>query len=252
MSSTAPRRRPLRRAGQVLVALGVAVVLLVVAFLVYAHDVMPGDRGAALEVWRDDAVSVRDAGDAIVLIPTGTPDGVGLVFVPGAKVDPWAYLATFREVVAAGTTVVITEPTLNLAILDRTPLDAFTGLAPEVATWAVGGHSLGGVRACALAVDDDVSGLLLLGSYCLEDLSSRDLDVLSLAGSEDGLSTPDDVAARRGTLPADAELVELQGVAHAQFGAYGEQPGDGTPTVSDDEARALVAARVRDWAADLR
>lgn len=252
MSSTRPRRRPLRRVGRVLAALPAAVVLLAVALLVYAHDVMPGDREAALEAWRDDAVSIRDAGDAIVLTPTGAADGVGLVFVPGAKVDPWAYLATFREVVAAGTTVVITKPTLNLAVLDRAPLDAFTALAPEVGTWAVGGHSLGGVRACVLAADDDVAGLLLLGSYCLEDLSDTDLDMLSLAGSEDGLSTPGDVAARSGTLPTDAELVELPGVAHAQFGAYGEQPGDGTPTVSDDEARALIAARVHDWVADLR
>jgi len=76
--------------------------------------------------------------------------------------------------------------------------------------------------------------------------------VLSLAGSEDGLSTPDDVASRRGTLPADADLVVLGGVAHAQFGAYGEQPGDGTPTVTDDEARTLVADEVRTWADGLR
>ena len=251
MDRTLPRR-PARRLLRVLVALAVALVLLVVAFLVYAHDVMPGDREAALTAWEDDAVSIRDAGEAIVMTPTGETSGVGLVVVPGAKVDPWAYLATFREVVAAGTTVVVTKPTLSLAILDRTPLTTYTALVPEVGTWAVGGHSLGGVRACALAADDEVAGLLLLGSYCLEDLSGTDLDVLSLAGSEDGLSTPDDVASRRGTLPADADLVVLGGVAHAQFGAYGEQPGDGTPTVTDDEARTLVADEVLAWADGLR
>lgn len=238
-------------------ALLVVLVLAVVAFLVYAHDVMPGDREDSLSAWRDPAVAIRDEGDALVMTPVDDATGVGLVFVPGAKVDPGAYLATFDDVVAAGTTVVVTKPTLNLAILDARPLATFTALAPEVDTWTVGGHSLGGVRACQLASDAEqgaepvVSGLLLFGSYCLADLSEADLDVLSLAGGEDGLSTPADVEDRRGNLPDDADLVVLPGVSHAQFGSYGRQPGDGTPTVSRYEARELIASEVERWAAGI-
>ncbi|WP_144831664.1 alpha/beta hydrolase [Kocuria rhizophila] len=36
--------------------------------------------------------------------------------------------------------------------------------APQVNDWFVGGHSMGGVRACRLAPESE--GLLLLGSYC--------------------------------------------------------------------------------------
>ncbi|MGN7190591.1 alpha/beta hydrolase [Curtobacterium sp. MCBA15_004] len=221
------------------------VVLLVVAFLVYAHIVMPGTRSAALQVWRDDRVAVRDAGDAVVMTPTGTADGKGIVFVPGAKVDPYAYMATFRQVVAAGTTVVITKPTLNLAFFDTRPLSTFEAHAPRVTTWAVGGHSLGGVRACQLAREAD--GLLLLGSYCADDLSDTDLDVLSVSGSRDGLSTPAKVAAARGKLPADARTVEVVGANHADFGAYGDQPGDGTATIPRAQARSEIAAAIEDW-----
>jgi len=231
----------------------VAVVLvLVVVFLVWANIVMQGTRAAALQVWRDDRVAVRDAGDAVVMTPTGSANGVGVVFIPGAKVDAYAYMASFRQVVAAGTTVVITKPTLNLAFFDPRPLATFEAHVPSVHTWAVGGHSLGGVRACQLADSPEVAGLLLFGSYCANDLSGSDLDVLSLSGSRDGLSTPAKVDAARERLPASATMTELQGVNHADFGAYGAQPGDRTATVPRAQARAEIAAAVTRWVDGLR
>ena len=226
------------------------VVLLAVAFLVYANTVMPGTRSAALQVWRDDRVAVHDAGDSVVMTPTGEADGVGIVFVPGAKVDPYAYLATFRQVVAAGTTVVITKPTLNLAFFDTRPLATFEAHAPEVRTWAVGGHSLGGVRACQLAQDAD--GLLLLGSYCADDIARSYVKVLSVSGSRDGLSTPEKVAAARGKLPTTARTVEIAGANHADFGAYGDQPGDRTATISRADARDRISAAIEEWVGTLR
>jgi hypothetical protein len=225
------------------------VVLLGVVFLVYANIVMQGTRSAALQVWRDDRVSVRDAGDAVVMTPTGRADGKGIVFIPGAKVDPYAYMATFRQVVAAGTTVVITKPTLHLAFFDTRPLSTFEAHAPSVTTWAVGGHSLGGVRACQLAKDAD--GLLLLGSYCAEDISRSYIQVLSVSGSRDGLSTPAKVAAARHLLPSTATMTEIAGANHADFGAYGDQPGDRTATISREDARAQISAAVERWVAAL-
>lgn len=238
-----------------LLSIVVVLALLVVAFLVYAHIVLPGTRSAALRVWRDDRVAVQDVGDSIVMRPTGSDggraaNGVGIVFIPGAKVDPFAYMATFRGVVAHGTTVVITKPTLNLAFFDTRPLSTFESHAPGVRTWAVGGHSLGGVRACQLA--EDASGLLLLGSYCANDLSDSAVDVLSLAGTRDGLSTPAKVAAARERLPRSADMVEIRGANHARFGAYGVQPGDGVATASRAVVDAEITRRVDRWVATLR
>lgn len=221
------------------------VVLLAVVFLVYANIVMQGTRSAALQVWRDDRVAVRDAGDSVVMTPTGSGDGKGIVFIPGAKVDPYAYMATFRQVVASGTTVVITKPMLNLAFFDTRPLSTFEAHAPGVRTWAVGGHSLGGVRACQLAQDAD--GLLLLGSYCADDIARSYIQVLSVSGSRDGLSTPEKVATARHLLPSTATMVEVAGANHADFGAYGDQPGDRTATISREDARSQISAAVEDW-----
>ncbi len=239
-------RKPsfLRRLVRVLVVVAAVLALVVVGFLAWASTPMMGTRAAALEAWRDPAVSIRDAGDAVVMAPTGEASGTGLVFIPGARVDPYAYLFKLSGVVAeTGATVVITKPTLNLAFFDQRPLSAFTSAAPGVDRWFVGGHSLGGVRACQLATSPGVEGLVLLGSYCANDLSGTSLRVLSGGGGRDCLSTPEKIAGAAHLLPADTAFVEVRGMDHAQFGDYGAQPGDCEATIGDGEARdALTAA----------
>ncbi|WP_043710430.1 alpha/beta hydrolase [Leifsonia aquatica] len=232
-----------RRIGIVAGWVAGVLVLVVVGFLGWANTPMMGERPAAIEAWTDSAVQIRDAGDAVVMAPTGHTSGEGLVFIPGARVDPYAYLYKLSGAVAeTGLTVVITKPTLNLAFFDTRPLSTFTSLAPDVDEWAVGGHSLGGVRACQLADDPVVKRLILFGSYCANDLSQSGLAVLSIGGEHDGLSTPAKIEGAAHLLPSDATFVEVPGMTHAQFGDYGLQPGDGTATISDDQARDAITA----------
>lgn len=200
--------------------------------------VMPAEKGPLAEARANPSITIDDTSEGIVLSPADGVSETGLVFIPGAKVDPWAYVAILQDVAAEGTTVVITRPWLNLAFFDLRGLDTFTSAAPDIDEWGVGGHSLGGVRACQLAEDADA--LVLFGSYCATDLSDADLGVLSLAGNEDLLSTPEKIAGARHLLPAGAELVEIEGASHASFGDYGPQSGDGTPTISAEEMRATV------------
>ena len=219
------------------------VVLAVAGFFTWAKTPMAATASSLDAVAADPRVALTDTPDAVVMRPAGTAAlDQGLVFVAGARVDPQAYEQTFVELVASGVTVVVERPLLGFGILDPRGLDHVTALAPEISTWAVGGHSLGGVRACQYAADDPaVDALVLFGSYCATtDLSDDDLPVLSLGGSDDGLSTPDDISRYRDRLPADATVVEIDGLAHAQFGSYGPQPGDGTPTLTDEEARGRI------------
>lgn len=206
--------------------------------------VMPAEDAPLAEARANPAITIDDAPEGIVLSPADADSGprTGLVFIPGAKVDPWAYVPLLQDVAASGVTVVITRPWLNLAFFDPRGLDAFTSAAPGVDEWGVGGHSLGGVRACQLAEDADA--LILFASYCATDLSETDLRVLSLAGSEDGLSTPTKIADARHLLPATAELVEIDGASHASFGSYGPQAGDGERALSDAEVRGIVTGEI--------
>lgn len=241
MEPTAAPRRPLRILRRILVILVVVVALLGVVFGIYANTVSLGDRETALIVWNDPAIDVQVTDHSIVMTPTGVASGEGLVFIPGAKVEAAAYMYKLSGLVEkAGMTVVITKPTLNLAFFDTRPLSTFQADAPDVQVWNVGGHSLGGVRACQLADDASVSGLLLLGSYCANDLSDSTLQVLSISGSNDGLSTPQKIADARHNLPESAVLVEIEGANHASFGDYGVQAGDGEATIPSAEAQAEI------------
>ncbi|WP_406245949.1 alpha/beta hydrolase [Microbacterium sp. M] len=245
------KRRGRRIVAWILGSLGAVIVLGIIGIVIWSQvGVMAAEPEPLASVRENPDVVIDDADQGIVLSPADGDSGIGLVFIPGAKVDPWAYAAILQGIVAEdGVTVVITRPWLNLAFFDPRGVDAFTSAAPEVDSWIVGGHSLGGVRACQLA--SDAEALLLFASYCAADLAETDLPVLSLAGSEDGLSTPEKIADARHLLPESAELVEIDGASHASFGDYGPQPGDGTPSISDDAMHATVTDLTGRFADDL-
>lgn len=226
-------------------------VLAVVVFLVWANTVRTVERAAADRVFGNPAVSVTDTANAVVLAPKSGASGVGLVFIPGARVDPYAYLYKLAGTVEeTRLTVVIAKPVLNLAILDLRPLDTFTQVAPSVTTWLVGGHSLGGVRACLYADQPQIAGLVLFGSYCAAPLARADLPVLSITGSADALSTPGKIADTAGLLPADTSFVEIAGANHARFGDYGLEVGDGTATASTDDVATAITRDLTTFLAD--
>ncbi|WP_241972770.1 alpha/beta hydrolase [Cryobacterium cryoconiti] len=228
-----------------------AFALVVIVFLAWANTVRVADRAAADQVFANPNVSVTDTPTAVILAPVDDTVGAedtGLVFIPGARVDPYAYLYKLAGTVErTGVTVAIAKPVLNLAILDQRPLSTFTGAVPDVSTWFVGGHSIGGVRACMLADDPAVAGLVLFGSYCAAPPQRSDLRVLSISGSADGLSTPEDIADSADLLPSDTRFVEIEGANHARFGDYGVENGDGVATASTDVVAAEISRELAEF-----
>jgi pimeloyl-ACP methyl ester carboxylesterase len=186
------------------------------------------------------AVTVVDGLTTWELRPSGPVAPTGVVFYPGALVDPRAYLALLRPLAEAGHTVVLVKPPLGVALLAGPP--PFPD-GPQ--RWVVGGHSLGGAAAAMQVDDARVAGLLLWAAYPAGDLSGSALPVLSVSGDRDGLATPADIASSREQLPPDTRYVVVAGGLHAYFGDYGSQPGDGIAGVSRfDAQRQIVAATV--------
>lgn len=233
------------RARSVLSVVAAAVVLVVTGFLAWAASPMIAEAGPLADAAHDTAFTLSESADSVVLAPHD-PSGVGLVFFAGARVEPAAYAGKLSGLAEAGVTVVIARPTLNFALFDARPLSEFEAAAPEVTRWYVGGHSLGGVKACsyAAAAQDAVAGLVLFGSYCNDDISSTSIPVLTLVGEHDGLSTPAKVADAAHLLPPTAQTVQIPGSTHAQFGDYGPQPGDGTSTTTDAQVRDAITVTV--------
>jgi hypothetical protein len=196
----------------------------------------------------DSRVTVVEYPTQIVMTPTGTVSSTGVFFQPGAKVDARAYAAVLRPLAEAGHVVVIPKQPLSIAFLAITAFSSTTPDYPGVNGWVVGGHSLGGTVAAIDANSHDhdatapVLGLLLYASYPATDLSTTlSAHVLSISASNDGLATPAKIQASKGLLPATTTYTVITGAVHAFFGDYGPQPGDGTPTISHDQARHEIS-----------
>lgn len=228
----------LSRAGLVLLTLGAAGTLL------YLRPLSAAD--VAIDALRSgEGVEVSITPSTIRLQPTGTAKDSGLVFYPGAKVDPRAYARILRPVAEAGYPVVILKLPYNLAVLAPSAADAVVGEDDGVDRWVVGGHSLGGAMAATYAAkhSDEVAGLLLYGAYPAQSMADRQgLDVVSVFGTNDGLATPDDIDASKVDLPANTLYVPIVGGIHAFFGDYGSQSGDGTATISREDAQSQIIA----------
>ena len=232
-------------------ALTAVLVLPIVAFVVWASLAAPAEPGPLELALADPAVEVTQ-GPVVELRPVGGEPTRAVVFYPGARVHRDAYIATWAPIVAeTDTLVLIPRMPLNLAIFGRNRAATLIGDTPGIETWWVGGHSLGGAMAASFVggqAEGAVDGLVLWAAYATEGagLATRDdLEVLSVSGSRDGLSTPTDIAERRPLLPADAIHTEIEGMNHAQFGRYGPQRGDLEPTIDDAAAQsALTEAHV--------
>ncbi len=191
-----------------------------------------------------DGVSVDVSRSTIRLTPDVDPRSVGLAFYPGAKVDPQAYAHILRPLAEAGFTVVIFKQPYNLAVLQPNAANAVVGDPDDtIDRWVVGGHSLGGAMASNYAEQDrdELFGLLLYAAYPVNDMSERTgLAVMSVFGTDDGLTTPADIEERAPDLPSSTEYVAIEGAIHSYFGNYGLQRGDGTPGVSRTVAQRKI------------
>lgn len=198
----------------------------------------------ALAAMQSDAtVTVTESATDVVLTPTSGADEVGVLFQPGAKVEARAYAAVLRPLAEAGHRVVIVKQPLSIAFLALGAYDSARSAYPEVQRWVVAGHSLGGTVAAIEADSSGADGLLLYASYPASDMSTTlDAAVLSVSASLDGLATPADIDASKANLPPTATFTVIEGAVHAYFGDYGPQPGDGTPTISHDDARTQISA----------
>ena len=134
---------------------------------------------------------------------------------------------------------------------------------PEIETWIIGGHSLGGSFACGYAKDftDKIDGVVLWASCPSEDfrLDATDLKAISIYGSNDG--HPETIEEGAEHLPADAEFVKIEGGNHTQFGWYDTSPnsaqdypspnpvqeGDNPADITREDQQAIIISETVDF-----
>lgn len=98
-----------------LLVIPVILVIAVGGFVVWAEAAAAPMPEALAALQSDANVTVETEGQ-LQFVPTANESDVGLIFYPGAKVDPRAYAPMAHALAAQGFLVEIPSMTLNLAI----------------------------------------------------------------------------------------------------------------------------------------
>ena len=217
------------------------VVLLVVACAIYLGDYYRADT-EAIGAFLPQGSTWREEPDGTIVFEPQKANA-GLIFYPGGKVEHSAYIPLMQACAEQGILCVLVEMPFHLAVLDVNAADGIREEYPQIEHWYIGGHSLGGSMAASYLAEhtDENEGLILLGAYATSDLSQTDLAVLSIYGSEDEVMNREKYDANRSNLPSNLTEIVMEGGCHAYFGMYGEQDGDGVPTLTNEEQIRLTA-----------
>ena len=186
----------------------------------------------------------------LVFEPDGQPK-TGIIFYPGAKVEPEAYSYYAQGLASDGYVVIIPQVNLNFALFDINQANQIMEKFSDITKWFVSGHSLGGVAAASYAYNnlENVEGLILLASYPSNssDFSETDLPTLSLYAEYDELTTKEKINDTKHLLSSETTFYEVKGGNHAQFGMYGIQKGDGVATISPEEQQNQIIQETLQW-----
>lgn len=202
-------------------------------------------------LYEEVAVPEWDGRSYYVFQPQHAAPTTGFIFYGGSQVDPRGYAPLAHDIAAAGYMMVLVSMPQDMALLDPERAGIVIDAFPGIETWAIGGHSMGGIAACAYAKDNlsRIDAVILWASKPTEENSLADADIAALViyAGEDGIYPKDVIDESRKDLPPDTVYVEIQGGNHFQFGWYldDHQPTDGEATIPrEEQTRQIVSATV--------
>lgn len=199
----------------------------------------------AVTVLNENRVQLEDG--LLVFQPDSTTDK-GLIYYPGGLVDPEAYAVTAQGIADAGYLVVVPKMPLNLAFLGINRADRIRADYPEIDSWVIGGHSLGGAMAAEYAKNnlDNIDGLIMYASYPsnYEDFIDFPVPILTIICSNDPGAPKQE--AFYDTVADSASLFIIEGGNHRQYADYSFQSNDGIATISVVEQQdQIIAATIQ-------
>ena len=222
-----------RYKAMIIVALVLAAVF--VGFVVWA-ETPPSPMPQAFDALESDSSVIVSTDNWIVFTPTSSNSSTGFIIYPGGRVDFRSYAPLAHAIAAEGYFVVIPKMPLNLAVFGENIANDIINAYPQINSWTIGGHSLGGTMAAQFAYDNPskVSGLILMGAYPASgvNLSESSLSVTTIHGTNDGLVSNKQIDDSLNALPPTTVRVDISGGNHAYFGWYGDQAGDNPATIT--------------------
>ena len=242
------KRKMIRRIVRIILATILVLSAVIVGMCLFHERPAVQTMAAYQSAYGDTIISVADDGGVEIFPQSGDAD-TGLIFYVGAQITPDAYIPLLSRIAEQGYACFIPNLTFNMAALEPKAADEIISAHPEIKSWILAGHSMGGLTASGYADDhrDTVDGLILVAAYTNRDMSDADLPVLAVFGDTDGVMNKKLYDKRLAWNPADFEEHIIAGANHAGFGDYGKQPRDNDATISAEKQQSQTAEIILGW-----
>jgi hypothetical protein len=239
----------MRRRNKVAISVLLALAVVLIGFVVWA-ETPSAPMPEAYDALKSDSSVKVSTGSWLVFSPLSFNASTGFIIYPGGRVDFRSYAPLAHAIAAEGFFVVIPQMPLNLAVFGANTANDVIKSYPQICSWAIGGHSLGGTMAAQFAYYNPakISGLVLLAAYPPSgvDLSKSNLSVTTIHGTNDGLVSKAQIDDSLKLLPPNTIRVDISGGNHAYFGWYGDQAGDNAATITRElQQNQTVTATVQ-------
>lgn len=223
------------------------------SFAYYVTDYYHADSKAAAALKSTGYYNVTDTDNSITFTPTQNRSTMGIIFYPGGKVQPEAYSVIASKLAAKGYTTIIVKMPFNLAFFGVNSADDVIAKHPEINSWVIMGHSLGGVFASEYAVNhqDKIKGVVYLAAYSSTNASNATFKALSIRGSLDNLTTAQDISNNKNKFPANTVFITIPGGNHYNNGNYGPQAGDNNSTITREEQQNKTVGYILEFLKNL-
>ncbi len=226
-------------------------IIAVTSFLIYVSDYNHADNTAITALSSNGSYTVNNTSNYITFTPTTNKSSTGIIFYPGAKIQPEAYSLIASKLATNGYTTIIVKMPFNLAIFGENKANDVIAQHGEIKTWVIAGHSLGGVFASDYAVNhqDKIKGIIYLGSYPNTNASNTTLKALSIRGSLDGFTTNKEISQNLNKFPINTTFITIDGGNHYNFAdIFGDvQAGDNPNTITRQEQQNITVNNILEF-----
>lgn len=186
---------------------------------------------------------MQETDGQIIFKPRQGTQSLAVIFFQGGLANPQAYGPLCRKVAAAGYNCHLIKMSFRLPQLDYQKISTLFNL--QEGQYVIGGHSQGGKIAAQFVweIPTAMQGLFLMGTSHPRDidLSSLDIPTLKFYAENDGLASVEEVLENKDKLPANTEMIMIEGSNHSQFGYLGTLFMDDRATITTAQQQTLVA-----------
>ncbi|MGD1821214.1 MAG: alpha/beta fold hydrolase [Pleomorphochaeta sp.] len=204
-------------------------IIIFIAFYIYTLNYYRADD-TALSILNNDNITQEK--NITTITPVGENRNIGVIFYPGGKVEDISYLPLLNDLSLNGITTFLVDMPFNLAVFNVNEANEIIEKYPNIDSWYLMGHSLGGAMASSYSEKNGskLKGLILLASYPLNNSVEN---TITIYGSND-------LVLDQSKVNDMANVYIIEGGNHAYFGNYGEQKGDGSALITREEQQDIT------------